>query len=117
MILYLKGLAERIQKSLGRAGLGAAGVVGVVREEEEGKRVVGEAESVRDLVRNLTNLALAITEDRADKAKVEDMVEEVEEEEEEEEEEMEEEEEEEALEKRRLVVSTSEGGLEEPEGR
>ena len=68
-------------------------------------------ESVRDLVRNLTNLALAITEDRVDKSP-----EEVEVEGEEVGSEEEEEEEEERTEKRRLVVSTSEGVRETPEG-
>merc|ERR1719266_1236456 len=47
-----QGLAERIQKSLGVKGPG--------RDEEEGRRI-------GDLVRNLTNLALAITEDRPDR--------------------------------------------------
>ena len=65
---------------------------------------------MRDLVRNLTNLALAITEDRVDKSPEEVEVEEVGSEEEEEEEE------EERTEKRRLVVSTSEGVRETPEG-
>ena len=65
-------------------------------------------ESVRDLVRNLTNLALAITEDRVDKSPEEVEVEE--------EEVGSEQEEEERTEKRRLVVSTSEGVRETPEG-
>ena len=91
------GLAERIQKSLG-----VKGPVG--RDEEEGRRI-------GDLVRNLTNLALAITEDRPERGT---------EEEDEGEGKVEnckgvEEEEEysddgELVEKRRLVFSTSEGG-------
>ena len=90
------GLAERIQKSLG-----VKGPVG--RDEEEGRRI-------GDLVRNLTNLALAITEDRPERATEEeegdDKVENckgVEEEEEYSDDG-------ELVEKRRLVFSTSEGG-------
>ena len=91
------GLAERIQKSLG-----VKGPVG--RDEEEGRRI-------GDLVRNLTNLALAITEDRPERATEEeeegegkvDNCKDVEEEEEYSDDG-------ELVEKRRLVFSTSEGG-------
>ena len=87
-----QGLAERIQKSLGVKGPG--------RDEEEGRRI-------GDLVRNLTNLALAITEDRPDRAAEEDKVESG----------KEDTDDDESLEKRRLVVSTSEGGVKDLEKR
>ena len=101
-------MAERIQKSLGVKGPG--------RDEEEGRRI-------GDLVRNLTNLALAITEDRPDRVTEEETEEdrvegskEVDEEEEEEEEE-EDTDDDESVGKRRLVVSTSESGVKDLEKR
>ena len=102
-----QGLAERIQKSLGVKGPG--------RDEEEGRRI-------GDLVRNLTNLALAITEDRPDRATEEETEEDrveggKEEDDEEEEEEEEDTDDDESVEKRRLVVSTSEGGVKDLEKR
>ena len=100
-------MAERIQKSLGVKGPG--------RDEEEGRRI-------GDLVRNLTNLALAITEDRPDRVTEEETEEdrvegskEVDEEEEEEEEE--DTDDDESVGKRRLVVSTSESGVKDLEKR
>ena len=98
-------MAERIQKSLGVKGPG--------RDEEEGRRI-------GDLVRNLTNLALAITEDRPDRVTEEETEEdrvegskEVDEEEEEEEDT----DDDESVGKRRLVVSTSESGVKDLERR
>ena len=98
-------MAERIQKSLGVKGPG--------RDEEEGRRI-------GDLVRNLTNLALAITEDRPDRVTEEETEEdrvegskEVDEEEEEEEDT----DDDESVGKRRLVVSTSESGVKDLEKR
>jgi len=93
-----QGLAERIQKSLGVKGPG--------RDEEEGRRI-------GDLVRNLTNLALAITEDRPDRATEEDKVEGGKEDDED----KEDTDDDESVGKRRLVVSTSEGGVKDLEKR
>ena len=93
-----QGLAERIQKSLGVKG--PAG-----RDEEEGRRI-------GDLVRNLTNLALAITEDRPDRATEEEKTEGEKEGDEEEDTN-----DEESVGKKRLVVSTSEGGVKDLEKR
>ena len=99
-------MAERIQKSLGVKGPG--------RDEEEGRRI-------GDLVRNLTNLALAITEDRPDRVTEEeteeDRVEGSKEVDEEEEEEEEDTDDDESVGKRRLVVSTSESGVKDLEKR
>ena len=99
-------MAERIQKSLGVKGPG--------RDEEEGRRI-------GDLVRNLTNLALAITEDRPDRVTEEeteeDRVEGSKEVDEEEEEEEEDTDDDESMGKRRLVVSTSESGVKDLEKR